>query len=47
MFLSNAFDTVTHSIILKKLEIYGIHEKNLKWFKSYLRNWKQYIQIDD
>ena len=22
-------------------------EKNLEWFKSYLRNRKQYIQIDD
>ena len=45
--LSKAFDTVNHSIILKKLEIYGIHGKNLEWFKSYLRNRKQYIQIDE
>ena len=45
--LSKAFDTVNHSMILKQLEIYGIHGKYLEWFKSYLRNRKQYIQIVD
>ena len=45
--LSKGFDTVNNSIILQKLEIYGIHGKNLEWFKSYLRNRKQYIQIDE
>ena len=45
--LSKAFDTVNHSIILKQLEIYGIHRNYLEWFKSYLRNRKQYIQIVD
>ena len=47
MDLSKAFDIVNHSIILKKIEIYGIYGKNLESFKSYLRNRKQYIQIDD
>ena len=45
--LSKAFDTFNHSIILKKLEIYGIHRKKFEWFKSYLINSKQYIQTDD
>ena len=45
--LSKAFDNDNHSIILKKLEIYGIHGKNLEWFKGYLRNRMQYIQIDE
>ena len=44
--LSKAFDTAIHSIILKKLEIHGIHGKNLEWFKRYLRNREQYIQTD-
>ena len=47
MDLSKAFDTVNHSSFLKKIEIYGIHGKSLEWLKSYLRNRKQYIQIDD
>ena len=44
--LSKAFDTVNYSIILKRLEIYGIHGKNIEWFKSYLRNRNHSIQID-
>ena len=45
--LSKAFDTVDHNILLKKLEINGIFGKNLKWFKNYLNNRKQYIQINN
>ena len=41
--LSKAFDTVGYSILLKKLKLYGITEKNLAWFESYLSNRKQYI----
>ena len=45
--LSKAFDIVDHSILLKKLELYGITERNYAWIKSYLSNRLQYIQIDE
>ena len=42
--LSKAFDTVDHSILLKRLEHYGIKGRNLSWFQSYPSNRKQYIE---
>ena len=43
--LQKAFDTVDHSILLKKLEYYGIRGLPLQWFSSYLKNRKQFVSI--
>ena len=41
--LFEAFDTVSHNILLENLKVYGIQSKNLEWFRSYLSNRKQFI----
>ena len=44
--LPKAFDTLNHSILLSKLEYYGIRNNALKLFKRYLSSRKQYVVID-
>ena len=39
--LKKAFDTVDHDILLSKMNLYGIQETALDWFKSYLTNCTQ------
>jgi len=42
---SKAFDTVNHTILLKKMERYGILGIPLEFFASYLTNRQQYVQM--
>ena len=44
--LSKAFDTLPHSLLLKKLENFGIRGKALQWFESYLSDRKMYVSFN-
>ena len=45
--LKKAFDSVSHQILLKKLEYYGVRGLALDLFRSYLTNRQQLTQIDN
>ena len=44
--LKKAFDTMNHSVLLKKLDHYGMKDIALQWFDSYLANRQRYVSIN-
>ena len=46
LILKKAFDTVNHSILLKKMELCGIRGIALDWFASYFSYRKQYVSVN-
>jgi hypothetical protein len=43
--LAKAFDCVNHELLLSKLSFYGTLQKAGQWFKSYLHDRNQHVEI--
>ena len=46
IYLSKAFDTLNHDILLRKLSKYGIRGTPLKWFESYLEDRSMRVKLN-
>ena len=44
--IRKAFDSVDHSILLKKVKFYGVADRELMWFKCYLTTRQQQCLIN-
>ena len=42
--IKKCFDSIDHTLLLKKLELYGIVNDEIRWFKSYLSNRSQVVK---
>jgi len=45
--ISKAFDAVNHSLLINKLELYGIRAFAKKWFTDYITNLNQLVSIKE
>ena len=43
--LSAAFDTIDVDLLCQKLAIYGVTDRSVRWFKSFLLDRKQRVQV--
>jgi len=43
--LRKAFDAVNHDLLIAKLQIYGCSPSSLLWFKSYLTDRRQCVNL--
>ena len=46
IYLKNAFDTVDHEVLCKKLKYYSVQERDLALFVSYLSIRMQYCRVN-
>ena len=47
LYLSKAFDTADHNLLLYKLKSVGLSEDTVNWFQTYLTNRKQRTSVGD
>ena len=45
--ISKCFDSINHTILLKKLEMYGFTGTEIKWFSSYLNGRRQVVNFNN
>ncbi len=45
--LKKAFDTVDHDLLIEKLRKYGVAPSSLAWFRNYVKDRKQIVELGD